>query len=262
MGETFIDVPLKPEWFFITTMSDVSQHHFAADALNRWYRTALGSSVAAAERQLLEMQLPRLFGYTLLQIGGAPLADTLHHSPMKQQIVLGEAGNIRALPELMPVASDSVDLVILPHAIELSCDPHQLLREVERVLIPEGHLLIFGFNPWSLWGIRRLLARGSERLPWSARFLSAGKVDDWLSLLGFERVQGSFYLFQFPFQRPPGSGGVESLLRRYFPRFGGGYCLLVRKRVSTLTRIKPAWGNRKRLVSLGLNGNAVRREKR
>ncbi|MDH3355301.1 MAG: class I SAM-dependent methyltransferase, partial [Chromatiales bacterium] len=202
----------------------------------------------------------QIFGYNLLQIGGSPFIDSLAFSPIKQRIILGEGGGLTALPEHLPIASDSIDLVILPHAIELSDDPHQLLREVERVLIPEGHLLILGFNPWSLWGARRWISRNSGELPWSARFFSANRVDDWLALLGFERLQRLCHLFQLPFHRPLISERIELLFKRYFPRLGGGYCLLVRKRVSTLTPIKPAWGNRKRLVGLGLNGSAVRRE--
>jgi len=242
-------------------MSDASQHHFSADALDRWYRTPLGRRVADEERRLLEEQLPRLFGYTLLQIGASPLADTLHRSPINQRIVLGAEGGVRALPEQLPIAADSVDLVILPHTIELSDDPHQLLREVERVLIPEGHLLIFGFNPWSIWGLRNLLSRrASGDMPWSGRFLSVGKVEEWFSLLGFELLMSRYQLFQLPIHRPLTLGKMGSLFKHYVPCLGGGYCLLVRKRVSTLTPIRPAWGNRKRVVGLGLNGSAVRRE--
>ncbi|MCW8983365.1 MAG: class I SAM-dependent methyltransferase [Gammaproteobacteria bacterium] len=242
-------------------MGNSSQHHFSADTLNRWYRTQLGRRVVIEERELLVAQLPRLFGYTLLQIGGASLVDALDCSPIQQKVILGDEGSVDCLAEQLPIASDSIDLVILPHAIELSDDPHQLLREVERVLIPEGHLLILGFNPWSLWGLRWLITRNRCQFPWSAQFHSASKLGDWLSLLGFERLHSNYHLFQLPIQRPLSFGGAKSLFARYFPRFGGGYCLLVRKRVSTLTPIKPAWGNRKRVVGMGLNGSAVRRER-
>ena len=118
-------------------MSDTAQHQFVSDDLERWYRTPLGRRVVAEERQLLEAHLPGLFGYTLLQIGGASLFNGYPCSPINQKIVIGGEGGVRGLPEALPIQSDSVDLVILPHAIELSNDPHQLLREVERVLIPE-----------------------------------------------------------------------------------------------------------------------------
>ncbi len=218
--------------------------------------------VAAEERQLLEAHLPNLFGYTLLQLGGSALFDGYPSSPISQKIVMGDEGGLRGLPEALPIQSDSVDLVILPHAIELSNDPHQLLREIERVLIPEGHLIILGFNPWSIWGIRSLLSYRTEQLPWSLRYHSRGKLEDWLSLLGFEHLRSSYQLFHLPFQHPALPESVTSVFKRYFPRIGGGYCLLVRKRVSTLTPIKPAWGHRRRMIGLGLDSSAVRREKR
>lgn len=243
-------------------MNDTSQHQFAVTSLEQWYRTPLGSRIVAEERRLLEEHLPRLFGYTLLQIGASSLFDGYPCSPINQKIVIGEGGGIDALPEAIPIQSDSVDLVILPHAIELSADPHQLLREVERVLIPEGHLLVFGFNPWSFWGARRLLSSRGKELPWSLRYHSLGKVSDWLSLLGFESLHSHYHLFMPPFHHLSLPEGGESIFKRYFPRLGGGYCLLVRKRVSTLTPIKPAWGKRNRVAGLGLNGSAVRRQKR
>lgn len=241
-------------------MSTATQRQLIIPSLERWYRTALGRRVLAEERQLLEAHLPGLFGYTLLQIGGSSLFNGYPCSPINQKIVIGDEGGVRGLPEALPIRSDSVDLVILPHAIELSNDPHQLLREVERVLIPEGHLIILGFNPWSIWGMRRLLSSRTDELPWSLRYHSLGKLGDWLSLLGFEHLHSSYQLFQLPFHHSALSESMTSIFKRYFPRIGGGYCLLVRKRVSTLTPIKPAWGNRKRMLGLGLNGSTVRRE--
>ena len=242
------------------TINSPQRKQIAVDDFERWYRTPLGRRVATEERQLLEGYLPGLFGYSLLQIGGLPLFDGYHSSPISQKIVIGEQGGLVALPEALPIQSDSVDLVILPHAIELSYDPHQLLREAERVLIPEGHLIILGFNPWSLWGLRHLLLSRTDEQPWSLRFHSLGKLSDWLSLLGFEQLHSRYHLYQLPFHHSALSESMSSISRRYFPRLGGGYCLLVRKRVSTLTPIRGVWGHRKRVVGLGLNGSAIRRE--
>ncbi len=240
-------------------MDSGAQHQCMLASLDRWYQTPLGRCIVADERQLLEAHLPALFGYTLLQIGGATLFDGYQYSPINQKIIIGAEGGIEALPEALPIQSDSIDLAILPHTIELSSNPHQLLREVERVLIPEGHLLLFGFNPWSFWGLRRLLSSKAGELPWSLRYHSPGKVGDWLSLLGFESLDSRCHLFMLPFHHISLPEGGEAIFNRYFPRLGGGYCLLVRKRISTLTPIKPAWGKRNRMTGLGLNGSAMRR---
>ena len=91
-------------------------------------------------------------------------------------------------PAQLPLASDSIDLVVLPHTLDLCADPRRLLREVERVLIPEGRLITVNFNPWSLWGLQRLLRRpfGREEVPWAGNFVGYVRLSDWLSLLGME----------------------------------------------------------------------------
>ena len=96
-----------------------------------------------------------------------------------------------------PILTDSVDAIVLPHTLELSRDPHQVLREADRSLIPDGHLVILGFNPRSVWGGRRILSRKDGRMPWDARFLGMSRIKDWLGLLGFDTLH-SHYLFQRP----------------------------------------------------------------
>jgi len=120
----------------------------------------------------------------------------------------GAGGACDVLTDLrhLPFAANSVDLVVLPHVLEFSADPHQVLREVERVLVPEGHVLVSGFNPYSMWGVRRGVRRGLHRVagrrepafPWVGGYLSMRRIKDWLKLLGFEPHAGWFGCYAPP----------------------------------------------------------------
>ncbi len=220
--------------------------------LEQWHQTPLGRELLAQERCALEQLLPGLFGYYLLHIGYTDQMDeTLAGSRVRSLVALtattaASSGTLRVTGEAenLPFASDSIDLVVLSHALDFSSDPHRLLREVERVLIPEGKLIILGFNSLSLWGLRRLFHLRRRNIPWCGRFLSLSRLDDWLSLLGFDVLQVKRVMFTPPLQH----GGVirrlalfERLGARYWPMLAGAYGVQAVKRVSTLTPIVPAW---------------------
>lgn len=215
----------------------------------------------ATEREEVDRLLPFLFGYHIVQLGSLGRernylgSSRIHHRvivDLDRDNGAGDAG-LCARADSLPLATDSVDALVLAHSLELEAEPHQVLREAERVLIPEGHLLIVGFNPWSLWGLWRLFRRRSGRVPWCLRFLSPQRVKDWLALLGFDIVHETGMFF-----RPPlGYVGLmrqlvvlEKVGRRLWPFLAGGYLILARKRVATLTPIRPRW--RRKSVVAGL----------
>ena len=154
------------------------------------------------------------------------------------------------------MASTSLDIVVLPHVLEFSEQPHAVLREVERCLIPEGNLVLLGFNPWSLWMLPGVLLGWRGRVPWCGRFRSMTRIRDWLALLGFDVELGRTYFFRPPWQhgRILGRlGFMERVGRRVWPPFGGGYVLVAKKRVVTVTPVRPHWRPRRRnLVAPGL----------
>ncbi|HEY5791170.1 MAG TPA: methyltransferase domain-containing protein [Gammaproteobacteria bacterium] len=236
--------------------------------LRSWYATPLGSALAAAERAQLEPLLPRMFGFHLLQVGALPPdAGLLESSPIRHRVVLDSdrlAGGcgLAAQPTALPIAADSVDAVVLYHALEFEHDPHQVLREAERVLIAEGSLIVIGFNPYSLWGLRGWLRRRRGDAPWCGRFVGLPRLRDWLALLGFDVELSRTLFFRPPLQRPGMLARLERLERagaRWWPPFGGCYLVAARKRVSTLTPIKPRWRPRRGLLPAGLAGPTTRR---
>ena len=240
-----------------------SAYHSGLDKLVRrqraWYRLRLGRLLLEAESACLSEILPNLFGYHLVQVGRLADADLLGASRIAHRVVLDadyEAATpappgLYARPDALPIASDSVDVLVLPHTLEFEPDPHQVLREAERVLIAEGSLVILGFNPWSLWGLWRVLLMRSNTPPWRARFLSLTRTRDWLALLGFDEVETHPYFFRPPLHHEATMQKLrflEALGARCWPKLSGAYVLVAKKRVSTLTQIKPRWRQQRQLI--------------
>ncbi len=207
-------------------------------ALAAWFAREPGRTLFRVESEALEQPLSDVFGYYLLQVGGpAVFAELLSHSRARWCFRVADdavppGGGVRAEPESLPIATDSIDAVLLPHALDFSHAPHALLREVERILVPEGHLLILGFNPWSLWGLWRLARRHRGQPPWNGAFVSQRRLGDWLSLLGFDIVATRRLLHRAPFALP---GFAKRGDLRLLP--GGVYLLHARKRVSRLVPV-------------------------
>ncbi len=133
-----------------------------------------------------------------------------------------------------------MDAVLLPHTLEFAADPYAIVREVDRVLTGEGQLLVLGFNPWSTWGLRGRFSRTGFP-PGMRRVLSEKRVRDWLVLLGYEVVSERRYLFASPWSSglSPNEGPGRFLRRGFNPLPSGAYLLKARKRVYTLTPIRP-----------------------
>jgi SAM-dependent methyltransferase len=150
----------------------------------------------------------------------------------------------------LPIANASVDAVLLPHTLEFETDPYGIVREADRVLAGEGQLLVLGFRPWGLWGMRaRAVRRGFP--PGIKRTLSEGRVRDWLELLGYDIVASRRYLYAPPWGQPERSVGAASgLISRSWlhPWPAGAYLLKARKRVYTLTPIRPRLRERPQVI--------------
>lgn len=244
--------------------------------LRGWCTHPLGQSLVAREEEVIRQLLPGLFGYHLLQIGDALGVGLLAESRIPHRMVMLDAGSgevaagVNGVEYLcgsssqLPVASDSIDLLILPHYLEYESEPHQLLREVERVLIPEGHLLITGFNPFSQFGLRRLFQGWRDIAPWSGHFYTPFRLKDWLSLLGFDTVVLRYYFYLPPLQHPPTLARLarmEAWGERYCSPLGAAYLLLAKKRIATVTPIRPRWRAARRIISVGVTEPSARRDK-
>lgn len=249
------------------------------EALHEWLRTPLGSRLYTLECKQVREALQQVFGWQLLQIGLWGDDDGLIADARTQRkSVLGWHGRrsgikstegaadgapsgaamIRSRTDALAIAADSVDAVLLPHTLEFEPEPHEILREVGRVLSAEGHLIILGFRPFSSWGIRHAFARDGFP-PGIERLIGEGRLRDWLKLLGFEIVDAHRYLFSRPWGSATSSPFIERMGERAWPLFASGYMIKARKRVYTLTPIRPRWRLRPKVVG-GLIEPTTRRD--
>ncbi len=250
--------------------------------MHEWFQTPPGRYLLEWERAQVEQAVADVFGYHAVQLGMADL-DALQTNRMPHRWLALDApgcaatggalaeGDLQAeapegapganpvvpRPMLMtdfaalPFPAASLDLVVLPHTLELNADPHATLREVERVLVPEGRVVICGLNPASLWGLRqrrahlcRRLGFGELYLPDAGEFIGYWRLRDWLRLLSFE-VESS----RFGCYRP--AARSERWLRRFewmdragerwWPIFGAAYFIVAVKRVHGMRLLTPAW---------------------
>ncbi len=215
-------------------------------ALSAWWASPLGRALLAAESELLAAALEDVFGWELLQVGAWGTArELLAGSRTRRQSLIAVPGlaggaDIIARPSQLPLIGDSIDAALLPHTLEFAPDPYAILREVDRVLGGEGQLLVLGFQPWSLWGMRARWSRTGFP-PGMRRVLSQRRLREWLVLLGFEVIAAQHYLYLGPWSRGLASGeGTGRMLRRglTYPLPAGAYLLRARKRVYTLTPIR------------------------
>jgi len=215
-----------------------------ARSLNDWFVTQQGQYVMQREQDFFDCSVNDIFGFNAVQLG-LPQHNLLRDSRIPLHIKAGKETGVQLWLEAeeLPFETGSIDLVLLPHVLEFSAHPHQILREVERVLRPEGSVIISGFNPFSLWGVRRILGKKKE-FPWCGKFISFPRMKDWLALLGFEVESGRFCCYTPPF------AGSSLLKRSYQLEFagahwwsiiGGVYFLQAKKRVPGMRMIKPNW---------------------
>ena len=219
-------------------------------ALRAFWQLPLGKSLLGAEAQLLGEALEDVFGWEFLQVGAwGEGRELLAGCRTRRKIVVAPgtfsgAADIIARPSALPIAPDSVDAVLLPHTLEFAADPYAIVREVDRVLSGEGQLVVLGFQPFSLWGLR---AHGSRAgfPPGMRRVLSAGRVREWLVLLGYEVVATRVYLHCSPWGSGPAAtretADHSPLLRRswFNPLPAGAWLMKARKQICTLTPIRP-----------------------
>ena len=213
--------------------------------LSDWFHTDAGRYVLAWEQAQFASAVEDVFGYNAVQLG-MPSLDFLQESRIALKIRAGtESGcNLLSLAPRLPLASQSIDLLVLPHVIEFSAQPHQILREAERVLMPEGSIVISGFNPLSLWGAKRAFGWRAEMAPWSGKFLGLLRLKDWLSLLGFELNGGRFGCYAPPFAQArwlQRFAFMEKAGDRWWPICGAVYVVRAVKHTVGMRLVMPSW---------------------
>lgn len=222
-------------------------------SLGPWLDTPAGNYARAWEQARLDELTADIFGFNAVQIGLPQIeglrANRMPNKWLTDALLPQHPGHHVMLTHdftELPFATSSLDLVVLPHVLEFASEPHQVLREVERVLIPEGQVIVCGFNPASMWGLRQAAGRltGAHFLPLHGEFISVPRLKDWLKLLNMEVNRGHFgcysppcatskWLQRFAFMEKAGD--------RWWPYLGALYIVQAIKRVKGMRLVGPAW---------------------
>lgn len=238
--------------------------------LAEWFETPKGSYVLGWERAQFDAAVEDVFGFNAVQIG-LPGLDFLRESriPLRIRAGLDRGCGLRSEPMQLPLASQSVDLLVLPHVLEFSAQPHAILREAERVLMPEGSIVISGFNPVSLWGVSRTLGWERRQVPSCGRFIGLLRLKDWLALLGFELTGGRFGCYAPPVSQArwiERFAFMEKAGDRWWPICGAVYVVRAIKRTVGMRLVVPSWRDRrtakKSLAPVTQRENGMPAEKR
>ncbi|ORU90557.1 MAG: methyltransferase type 11 [Cycloclasticus sp. symbiont of Poecilosclerida sp. M] len=210
--------------------------------LRHWFRTPIGEVYRHAESMILSAVLRENFRKEVLQIDLIGWEGEFHEAMRFAHYTIldadapeeSEYARVTGTPDEIPIDTHSIDIVILPHTLEFESDPHQVLREVNRVLKPEGIVLLLGFNPWAFWHIPRFFPKAKERTPWHGRFISRYRVVDWLKLLNIEiEVSKGFCLL--PIVKSSPDNKVKSLLGKamaWLPFLSAAYFIMGVKRTT------------------------------
>lgn len=208
--------------------------------LHAWYRTALGRSLEQAEQAVVRDVLNSGYHPFVVQLDVGlhkPLFDAAELKCKSSLIVSHEASynpcpSVQASLDSLPLLPDSVDSLVIHHALEFAELPHRVLREAAQSVRPGGHLIIVGFNPYGLWSLARLFRWRRAPLPWEGRFMSLSRVADWCELLDCGVVRKDYFYHWPPLPRTRWKSRgrwLNGFVRRFLPVMGGVYVIVVRK---------------------------------
>lgn len=222
------------------------------EQITDWFNAPPGQYLLSCEQTLYDQAVFDLFGFNAVQVGSVS-HNLLRNSRIPNQFLATPHAQAQTRHHLcceddfLPFAEMSLDVLLLPHCLEFSLQPHQTLREAARVIVHEGHLVISGFNPMSCWGLNarwQKMLNQSAMYPWNGHFIGLARLKDWLNLLGFEVLLVEMTAFTPPFEQSQWQqrfAFMESFNGRLGRLFGGVYFIVAKKRVVGMTPIKPHW---------------------
>lgn len=234
--------------------------HGFQQSLNQWYTTGSGRAILAQDKALVEPAIQNLFGYFFVQLGVPSSEHLVASSRIKYKLLIDpfleyestEVLNdpnchlIRADLDYLPIGKEKADVILLPHTLEAAADPYYLLRQVDSMLVPEGHVIITGFNPYGCFIMRHRWFKRDQVFD-QAKLETSQRIKEWLQVLGYDIQIQSYSSVTCFVQRP--SEGILITLIEWFERglsglglqFGNVYCLVAKKRVDSPTLVGSIW---------------------
>jgi SAM-dependent methyltransferase len=221
-----------------------------------WFQFKNGPWVKESIQIRIDEWCPKLFGYHMLKLGGLSCELATCNCNIQHQVYLDVKNPLHTViadSHDLPFLSKSIDTVILAHQLEYSNDPHRMLREVDRVIVDDGYIIVSGFNPISVTGLLSLLPWRKKNLPWSGRMFTANRIRDWLGVLNYQVLECEQYGF-FPMQNHGACcSWIENSLGSLGKNFGSLYFIVARKRTYPLKLIKPHWHFKRKLSPVRVN---------
>jgi SAM-dependent methyltransferase len=232
--------------------SSLQSYSLEEQQFSAWLTTPLGRAYMTQEQTWLAQLMPRAFGHYSVYLGlNAQLSVTLE-SPIKHAMALTAnpslGGHMLMDPHQLPIATESIDLVVMQHVLDMSNNPHQVLREAARIVQTGGRLVITGFNPYGPWGLWRWL-RLRRGAPWRAQFLAHSRLKDWLALLNF----GDFDI-KSVYDCSPSKMRIQTWLPWLIQPLSAGYVLCAVKQETRVHLLKTHWARRSVKAKFGLAG--------
>ena len=224
--------------------------------LSDWLQSDAGKTLVNSERTLLEQELTTIFGFHAGQLSISWQEDLLATTRVRRQFILtgdplqdAPRAQIHADPLYWPVAPGSLDLVLLQHTLEVADSPHRLLSEAANTIIPDGKLILFGFNPYSLGSLARHTVPGYRKELRDVHFLSAARLKDWLALLNFSVEKVIYGGYLYPMNLGIRGDVVASRLEQGQWPLGSFYMMVATRETPGLTPIHKVWSDvRRRFV--------------
>jgi SAM-dependent methyltransferase len=217
--------------------------------LESWQQLPNGALLHQQTQQRIDDCLEQCFGYNLLKLGQLSCQINTSNSTISHQINCATRGNnlsLQADINQLPLQDSTIDLCILTHELDFSSDPHQLLREIDRVLALDGKLIISGYNPISFFGLRTLL---HPKNPKKARLFFPNRVIDWLHLLGFQIQQKQHFDFLSRNVNSTCSIFIEDFGQRYLPYFCSVYFIIAQKKTIPMTPVKSPFQFKEKIIT-------------
>lgn len=214
---------------------------------NSWQALHLGDELKKIAEEKLAPVSRQMFGYHMVKLGNLSSQLSLSDCPIKHRMNVATNGSshagLIANSDQLPFADRSVDAFVLAHELDFTQDPHQILREVDRCMVPDGHIAVLGFNPVSLPGCLKWTPIKNSNVLHDARFFSVHRVKDWLSLLGYQIVEEQFYIHSTLFfeSRIDLQSRWSRFASKYLPFMASVYLIVGKKREFPLSLIKPPW---------------------
>lgn len=211
--------------------------------LEKWFDSRIGRQFLVQQLMLVESKVTTLFGYHLLEMSVDPRVSFSASSKIKHCFAMSPLADSEGMvlgSEQLPFAEESIDVAIVQHVLESSEQPHLLLKELSRVVLPSGYLVVIGFNPYSVIGLRSIYQRIRKQGAWQNPFISAKRLSDYLCLLDFsvESIEYGYYPCSSQQQKSQFVAAVVKKLEKWQWPLGGFYVLVAKKQVSRLTPLR------------------------